>query len=296
MGSPRGSSRRRPGRRTTRPRAAGRAGPPPRRTRGPPADARPRRPGRAGRPDPPAGRGRHRSSVMGWSRSQPGASSPVSSAWSTNGDLRRIACASRRSVQRSTRTPASSSAGYHRVVSSQTQRTGDAVSLSRTWSASPSTGREMTSTGAPSSSTSRASIAPSPRRSRRTRFTRAVSPRPPTTRGRLAAEHPTQAARLPRHETPGHGQGGLRQPHAPGATGRTTRGVAGRRPDGRGGRCSAGAAGTSRSTAVRRRGSRNEANDGITRGLGDSSSTMWRSGGVEGTGSSSGRAGRDVPD
>ena len=78
--------------------------------------------------------------VTGWSRSQPAVSSPVSSAWSTNGDRRRIACESRRSVQRSTRTPASSSAGYQRVVSSQTQRTGDAVSRSRTWSASPSGG------------------------------------------------------------------------------------------------------------------------------------------------------------
>ena len=44
--------------------------------------------------------------------------------------------ASRRSVHRSTRTPASSSAGYHRVVSSHTQRTGVA-SRSRTKPAAP---------------------------------------------------------------------------------------------------------------------------------------------------------------
>ncbi|WP_324277910.1 hypothetical protein [Blastococcus brunescens] len=62
--------------------------------------------------------------VTGWSSPQPEVSSPASRPWSTKGERRRTAWASRRSQQRSTRTPAASSAGYHRVVSSHTQRTG----------------------------------------------------------------------------------------------------------------------------------------------------------------------------
>ena len=114
-------------------------------------------------------------------------------------------------MQRSTRTPASRSAGYQRVVSSHTQRTG-AGSRSRT-KPGRSVGRE------PGDAHRRAGVgllaastAPSPRRRRTTRFTLAVSPRPPTGGGGLSAEHAPQArprlADRPAGHATGHGSGG----------------------------------------------------------------------------------------
>src|SRR3712207_2334780 len=98
-------------------------------------------------------------------------SSPaVSTVWSTKGERRSTAWVSRRSVQRSIRTPASSSAGYQRVVSSHTQRTGTR-SRSRTNAASPPASSRVSPTVVPSSSSSRAATAPSARRTRTTLFT-----------------------------------------------------------------------------------------------------------------------------
>ena len=58
--------------------------------------------------------------VAAWS--QLVGSDRASSDCELSAERRRMVCASRRSTQRSTRTPAVSSAGYHRAVSSQTQR------------------------------------------------------------------------------------------------------------------------------------------------------------------------------
>ncbi len=60
--------------------------------------------------------------VLGRSRSQCSDCSPSSSRTSTAGARRSSWWPSRRSWQRSTRTPAASSGGYHRAVSSHTQR------------------------------------------------------------------------------------------------------------------------------------------------------------------------------
>ena len=116
------SSRPRPGRPPTPPRAAARAGrprpTPPRRPaagrpRGRPAGARPcRRP----RTEP----GRTACSARA-GPSAPTAPPPAAAA-STAGARRSRWWPSRRSWQRSTRTPAASSGGYHRAVSSHTQR------------------------------------------------------------------------------------------------------------------------------------------------------------------------------
>ena len=81
------------------------------------------------------------------------------------GDRRSTAWLSRRSVQRSTRTPAASSAGYHRVVSSHTQRTGPAAPARRTNAGElRRRGSRVTADRRPVVRHSRASTAPSPRR------------------------------------------------------------------------------------------------------------------------------------
>ena len=67
--------------------------------------------------------------VLGPSRSQCSDCSPSSSCTSTAGARRSRWWPSRRSWQRSTRTPAASSGGYHRAVSSHTQR-GESTSRS----------------------------------------------------------------------------------------------------------------------------------------------------------------------
>ena len=124
-------------------------------------------------------------------RSQPAVSSPVRSAWSTNGDRRQTRGQPHIGAALD-RTPASSSAGYQRVVSSQTQRTGDAVSLSRTKSASASTGTEMTSTGA-RRRRPRGPRRRSPRRSRRTGSPCSVAER--TDGSAISTDHRTVPSR-----------------------------------------------------------------------------------------------------
>ena len=100
--------------------------------------AEPGRLGRRGHARPAAGRPRgrragarpcrrprtapDRTPRLGPSRSQCSDSSPSSSCPSTAGARRSRWWPSRRSWQRSTRTPAASSGGYHRAVSSHTQR------------------------------------------------------------------------------------------------------------------------------------------------------------------------------
>ena len=118
----RASSRPRRGRPTTRPRAAARAGRPRARPPRRPAAGRPRGRRAGARPcrRPRTAPGRTARSA----RAGPSAPTarPSSSRASTAGARRSRWWPSRRSWQRSTRTPAASSGGYHRAVSSHTQR------------------------------------------------------------------------------------------------------------------------------------------------------------------------------
>ncbi len=122
--------------------------------------------------------------VLGPSRSQCSACSPSISRWSAAGARRRIRRPSRRSWQRVTLTPAVSSGGYHRAVSSHTQR-GASASRSATYAGRSA--RASSRSASPSTTSTRSAG----RRESETRVIGSASPRA----GRDAAPHPLRHGR-----------------------------------------------------------------------------------------------------